>query len=91
MATSFIVGGTAPMISSYVAPYTDGVLAPLGNYKDEARTAIIGALLSKFGGGMLHEYGKETFRLAVMSAGAQTASNLNLGATTGSNTGFVYG
>jgi len=89
----FGVGLTSPYVNSLVAPYTDGILAPLGSYKDEARTALIGVALYKMGSGVIQAAGKEYFRLALLSAGAQTGANFTGGAAqaTNYNQGQIYG
>lgn len=74
----FGAGATIPFTNNLVAPYTDGILEPLGSYKDEARTALLGMVLYKFGGSihpLLKEAGRSYFKYAVTSAGVQTGSN----------------
>lgn len=82
MMVDFGVGLTVGKVNSLVAPFTDGLLEPLGDYKDEARTALIGMVAYKFGSGLIKEAGREYFRFAVMSAGAQTSNALFAPATT---------
>lgn len=76
---NFASGASMPLVSGFVAPYTDGLLGSLGNYQDEARTAIIGVAAYKLGSGFIKQMGKAYFDYAVTSAGIQTAGNLNLG------------
>lgn len=79
------VGAFNPMIQSAIAPYVDQWLPLPDNFKDEARTAIVGSVLYKFGSGFIKDYGKETFRLAVMSTGGELRNsfigNVTLGAS----------
>lgn len=67
-------GATLPIVNSYVAPYTDGILGGLGVYTNEARTAIIGALAYKFGGGIIRDAGRAYYQYAAMSAGMDAAA-----------------
>jgi len=76
MMVSFGTGLTVGKVNQLVAPFTDDFLSFAGNYRGEVRTAIIGAVAYKFGSGLIRDAGKEYFRFAVMSAGAQTASQV---------------
>lgn len=87
---AFGVGMTAGKLNQFVAPYTDGILEPLGPYKDEARTALIGAVLYKMGSGVIKEAGREYFRLALMSAGAQTSGQVFGTASQGVNSLYQF-
>ena len=85
-------------VSGFISPYENNMLAKigpvenlisgLGNYKDEARTAIIGIAKYKFGG-MIHplvkESGRSDFKYALYSAGIQTAANNGFGMTSAGN------
>jgi len=87
----FGAGATMPWTNNLVAPYTDGILEPLGSYKDEARTALIGMVLYKFGGAihpLVKEAGRSYFKFAVTSAGLQTGSNFIV--TTSSMDSSIY-
>lgn len=85
--TAFGVGAVTPMVNSYVAPYTDGVLGVFGDYKDEARTALIGVVAHKFGSGIIKDAGREMFRYAVLSAGQQAGGEFTGKMTGGSGLG----
>jgi len=74
MMISFGTGLTVGKVNAMVAPLTDGFLDFAGQYRGEARTALIGAVAYKFGSGIIRDAGREYFRFAVMSAGAQSAS-----------------
>lgn len=76
MLVDFGVGITVLQANKIVAPYLDGFLEMTGEYRGEARTAIIGMVAYKFGSGLIKEAGKEYFRFAVMSAGVQTAPKI---------------
>lgn len=90
MITDLAVGAFNPLLQSTVAPYVDRWLPVPDNFKDEARTALVGTLLYKFApGGFLKDYGKETFRLAVYSTGAELRGTL-MGGTTVGTPGVVY-
>lgn len=94
-AVDFGTGLALPWVSSQVAKITplENALANLGDYNDEARTAIIGAVAYKFGG-MLHplvkEAGRSAFKYATVSAGIQTAGNWNIGTSNSASNGVVY-
>lgn len=69
-----ITGATAPVVMSWVRPYSDQWLGFAGDYKDELATYAVGALAHKFGpGGIMKEVGKDYARLAVFSASNQFA------------------
>lgn len=87
---NFGAGVTMPIVSSFVAPYTDGILAPLGSYKDEARTALIGMALSFIGTGVVKQVGKSYFDFAVTSAGVQTGVNFSGTNGMGNTAGGAY-
>lgn len=76
MMVSFGTGLTIGKVNQLVAPFTDDFLSFAGNYRGEVRTALIGAVAYKFGSGLIRDAGKEYFRFAVMSAGAQTAQTV---------------
>lgn len=69
---------------------TDGLLAPLGSYKDEARTALIGCALSYVGSGVIKQAGKAYFDFAVTSAGVQMGAGLVNGTGLGNTAGGSY-
>lgn len=70
-----IAGATAPIVMSYVRPYSDNWLSFAGDYKDELATYAVGALAHKFGPqGLVKEVGKDYARLAVFSAANQFAT-----------------
>lgn len=74
MLIDFGVGLTVGKVNAMVAPFTDNFLEFAGQYRGEARTALIGAVAYKFGSGMIRDAGREYFRFAVMAAGAQSSS-----------------
>lgn len=76
MLVDFGVGLTVLQANKIVSPYLDGLLEMTGDYRGEARTAIIGMVAYKFGSGLIKEAGKEYFRFAVMSSGVQTAPRI---------------
>jgi len=86
-AVSFGVGAISPKVNELVAPYTDGVLSFAGDYKDEARTALIGVVAHKFGSGLVKDAGREMFRAALLSAGNETGRRFIGGGSVG---GGVY-
>ena len=88
-----ITGASAPIVMSYVRPYTDGMLSFLGDYKDEGATYIVGALANKFGSGLVKDVGQDYARLAVFSASGQLAGGLmgNTGAAPANSTGTNQG
>lgn len=78
-AIDFGAGLALPTMTRWVAPYSDKILSPLGSYKDEARTALMGMVLYKFGGlvsPLVKEGGRSLFKFATVSAGIQTSSKL---------------
>jgi hypothetical protein len=83
-------GFISPWENAQVAKITmlENLLSGLGNYKDEARTGIIGVVKYKFGG-MIHplvkESGRSDFKYALYSTGIQTAANSGFGMSSGSN------
>jgi len=75
-----ITGASAPVVMSWVRPYTDGFLGFAGDYKDEVATYAVGALATKFGpSGIVKEVGKDYARLAVFSAANQFATPMLAG------------
>lgn len=83
-------GFTAPIVMSYVRPYSDQWLGFAGDYKDEAAMAIVGTLASRFApSGVLKDMGREYFRLAAISAGGQLGSRFNNGTNAVSGSGIV--
>lgn len=69
-----ITGASAPIVMSYIRPYSDKWLSFLGDYKDEAATYAVGALANKFGSGLVKQVGQDYARLAVFSAANQFAA-----------------
>lgn len=83
-------GFTAPIVMSYVRPYSDNWLGFAGDYKDEAAMAIVGTLAHRFApSGVLKDMGKEYFRLAAISAGGQLGSRFNNGTNAVTGSGVV--
>jgi hypothetical protein len=87
--TAGAVGAITPKANQFVAPYTDGILGVFGNYKDEARTALIGVAAYKLGSGVIKDAGREMFRYAVLSAGQQLGASAFNGTTNGGLSGGV--
>jgi len=70
-----ITGATAPVVMSWVRPYSDQWLGFAGDYKDELATYAVGALAHKFGpSGIVKDVGSDYARLAVFSAANQFAT-----------------
>ena len=80
-----ITGASAPIVMSWVRPYSDPMLSFAGDYKDELAQYAVGALAHKFGPqGLVKEVGKDYARMAVFSAANQFATPMLAGM---SNTG----
>lgn len=85
-------GALLPKANQIVAPYVDGFLGWAGDYKDEARSALIGVVAHKFGSGVIKDAGRLAYEMSVASAGAQFSAGMFTGTSpsvTGGN-GIVY-
>jgi len=82
----FGVGALAPQVNGMVAGVLPSQLTSwAGAYEDEARLALIGIAAHKFGSGLIKDAGRETFRLAVLSAGQETGARfIGTGSSSGS-------
>ena len=79
-----ITGASAPVVMSWVRPYTDNWLSFAGDYKDEVATYAVGALARKFGpSGLVKDVGSDYARLAVFSAANQFATPMLSGFSNG--------
>jgi len=76
---AFVTGATVGPVSEKLRPYQQQYLGRFGEYSDEALIGIVGWAAWKFGGKLspkVSALGKEYYRTAIVSAGAQAGSNV---------------
>jgi hypothetical protein len=83
-------GFSMPFVNGFVAPWTDPVLAPLGRFKDEARTATIGAIAYGLGSGLVRDAGKAYWDYALTGSGIELAAGMSNGTNAGDNSSEYY-
>jgi len=81
-------GFSMPFVSGFVAPWTDPLLAPLGRFKDEARTAVIGTVLYGLGSGFVRDGGKAYWDYALTGGGIELASRMSNGTNAGESSEY---